>query len=152
MYWLKPLPHQILKSPPPYGGGTALPSMFLTPVGNPEVHEPSLLQNNFNPFTPIPINTRGVSKSPQVRFFKVWLSLNCFPVHQPVATNSMHLQSSSTPHLQHLQSEVHLKSSWTSTVDLFCRNSQCVKVVGCFCRWAPSWMFDRILNATWPNN
>ena len=38
----------------------------------------------------------------------------------------------------------------------FCRNSQRVKVVGYFCRRAPSWifdrMFDRILNATRPNN
>ena len=47
-------------------------------------------------------------------------SLNCFPAHQPVATNSMHFQFSYTPHLQHLQSEAHLESSGTSAVEFFC--------------------------------
>ena len=30
----------------------------------------------------------------------------------------------------------------------FCRDSQRVKAVCCFCRVAPSFMFDRALNAT----
>ena len=30
----------------------------------------------------------------------------------------------------------------------FCRGSQRVKAVGCFCRVAPSFMFDWALNAT----
>ena len=34
----------------------------------------------------------------------------------------------------------------------FCRNSRCIKVVGYFCRRAPSWMFDRILDATLSHN
>ena len=33
-------------------------------------------------------------------------------------------------------------------MELFCRNGQRVKAVGCFRRGAPSLMFDRILNAT----
>ena len=55
-----------------------------------------------------------------------------------------------TPHLQHIQSEAHLESSRTSEVELYCRNSQRIKAVGYFRRRAPSWMFDRILNATLP--
>ena len=47
-------------------------------------------------------------------------------IHQFAVTNSMHLQSTYTPHLQYLQSEVRLESSRTSAVELFCRNSQCV--------------------------
>ena len=43
-----------------------------------------------------------------------------------------------------------------TVVELFCRNSQRVKAVGYFCRRASSCisdrMFDRILNATLPNN
>ena len=35
---------------------------------------------------------------------------------------------------------------------LFCENIQRVKVVGYFRRRAPTWMFDRILNATLLNN
>ena len=34
--------------------------------------------------------------------FMVWLNFNHFLVHTPVATNSMHLQSTYTPNLQHL--------------------------------------------------
>ena len=33
-------------------------------------------------------------------------------------------------------------------VGLFCGSSQHVKVAGCFCRKAPSLMFDVVLNAT----
>ena len=64
----------------------------------------------------------------------------------------MHKQSTYTPHLQHIQSEAHLESSQTSAVELFCGNSQRIKAIGCFPRRAPSWMFDRTLNATLPNN
>ena len=77
-------------------------------------------------------------------------------IHQSAVTNSMQLQSTYTPHLQYLQLQAHLESSQTSAVKLFCRNSQRVKTVGYFCRRAPSCifgkMFDRILNATLPNN
>ena len=83
-------------------------------------------------------------------------SLNYFPVHQPVVTNSIPFQSTYIPHLQYLQSEAHLESIRTSPVEPFCENSQRVKVVGYFCRRAPSCMydrmFDRILIATLPNN
>ena len=34
----------------------------------------------------------------------------------------------------------------------FCGNSQFNKGAGYFRKRAPSWMFDRILNATLPNN
>ena len=35
---------------------------------------------------------------------------------------------------------------------IFCGNSQRLKAVAWFCRRAPSWMFDRILNTILPNN
>ena len=63
----------------------------------------------------------------------------------------MHLQSTHTIHLQHIESEAHLESS-RSLVDLFCRNSERIKAVGYFRRRAPSWMFDRVLNSTLPSN
>ena len=37
-------------------------------------------------------------KSPGVRFLMVWSNVNHFPVQQPAATNSMHLQSIHSPH------------------------------------------------------
>ena len=64
----------------------------------------------------------------------------------------MQLKYTYTPHLQYIQSKTHLESSRTSAVELFCGNKQRIKVVGYFCRRAPSWMSDRILNATLPNN
>ena len=77
-------------------------------------------------------------------------------IHQSAVTNSMHFQSTYTPHLQYLQLEAHLESSRISVVALFCRNSQCVKAAGYFHRRVPSCIFrrvfDRILNAAPPNN
>ena len=64
------------------------------------------------------------------------------PCNQPVVTNSLHLQSSYTPHLQEHQSEAYLESSQTSAVE----------AVGYFRGRAPPWMFDKILNATLSNN
>ena len=55
----------------------------------------------------------------QVRFLIVWLSLNSFRIYQPAVTDSMHLQSTYTPHLKHIQSEAHLEYSWTSGVEVF---------------------------------
>ena len=79
-----------------------------------------------------------------------------FPVHQPVVINSMHLQSTYYLHLQYLQSGAHLESSRRSAAELFSGNIQHVKIVGYFCRRAPSWMldiiFDRILNVNLSNN
>ena len=43
------------------------------------------------------------------------------------------------------QSAVHLESSQTSAAKL-------LFAADYFCRWAPSWMFDRILNGTLSNN
>ena len=110
----------------------------------------------FNPvlilLLPVQSIQAGFLSHHKKRFILVWSSLIYFPVHQPAATNSMHLQSTYTPHLQHIQSEAHLKSSRTSAVELYCGNSQRIKAVGYFRRRAPSWMFDRILNATLPNN
>ena len=37
-------------------------------------------------------------------------------------------------------------------VELFCGNSPRVKAIGYFRRRAPSWIFDKILNATLSNN
>ena len=41
-----------------------------------------------------------------------------------------------------------MESGRKSVVELFCRHSQRVKAVGCFCGGAPSLIFDRIVNAT----
>ena len=65
-----------------------------------------------------------------------------------MATNSMHLQSTHSSHLQHLQFNLHFDSSRKSVVGLFCGSSQRVKATGCFRGGAPLLMFDRILNAT----
>ena len=64
----------------------------------------------------------------------------------------MHLHSTYTPHLQHIQSEAYLKCTRTSAEELFYGNIQLIEAVGCFRRRFPSWMFDRILNATLPSN
>ena len=47
----------------------------------------------YSALTPCPITTSRISKLPQVRFLIVWSTVNCFAVHQPAATHSMHLQS-----------------------------------------------------------
>ena len=60
----------------------------------------------------------------------------------------MHLQSTYTPHLQHIQSEAHTESSRTSVVELHCGNNQRIKAIGYFRRRALSWIFDRILKTT----
>ena len=108
----------------------------------------------FNPvlilLLPVQSIQAGFLNHHKKRFLLVWSSLNYFPVHQPAATNFMHLQSTYTPHLQHIQSEAHMESSRTFAVELYCGNSQRIKAVGYFRRRAPSWMFDRILNATLP--
>ena len=80
---------------------------------------------------------------------RVRSSFNYFPAHQSAATNSIHLQSTYTPHLQYLSNRRHIQSPvehlrWS----FFCRKSRCLQTVGYFRRRAPSWMFGRILNAT----
>ena len=54
-----------------------------------------------------------------------------------------------------LSQTLFLQFSWifsgrTTAVELFCGNDQRVKAVSYFRKKAPSWMFDRILNATLP--
>ena len=46
----------------------------------------------------------------------------------------------------------HSESGQTTVMEPFCDNDQRVKAVDYFRKRAPSWMFDRILNATLPNN
>ena len=46
----------------------------------------------------------------------------------------------------------HSESCWTFAVERFYATKQRVKVVGYFWRRAPSWIFDRILNASLTNN
>ena len=60
----------------------------------------------------------------------------------------MHLQSTHTSHLKHLQLDPNLEPDRKSMVGLFWKNSYRVKAVGCFRGGAPSLIFDRILNAT----
>ena len=60
----------------------------------------------------------------------------------------MHLQSTHTPHSQRLQSDWHMEAGRRSAVEIFWRISILVKAIGCFCRGAPSLMFDGILSVT----
>ena len=46
----------------------------------------------------------------------------------------------------------HSESSRKTAVELFRDNDQRVKAVGYFSKSAPSWIFDKILNVTLPNN
>ena len=101
-----------------------------------------------NLVSPSRITTSGIPRLPEVSSLIVWSNLHSFLVHQPAATNSMHWQSTHTPHTQHLQSDPHLQSSWRSVVESFCRHSQHVKTVGYFRRGTQSLMFDWILSAT----
>ena len=79
-------------------------------------------------------------------------SLNFFSAYQPAAKNSMHLQFTFTPHLQHFLSNrrricnhvEHLQWSFFAKIVDVLRS----QVVGYFCERAPSWIFDGILNAT----
>ena len=65
-------------------------------------------------------------------------------IHQSAVTNSIHVQSIYTPHLQYLQSEAHLESSGTSAVRLFYRNSQRVKAT------ATEHKYDKLRIKNWP--
>ena len=89
-----------------------------------------------------------ITKS-KISFFPlVWSNLYHFLVHQPAATNSMHLQSTHLLNLHHPLSDPHLKSGRRSAVQLFCGNSQHVNPVDCFRRGVPSLMFDGFLYVT----
>ena len=65
-------------------------------------------------------------------------------IHQSAVTNSMHVQSIYTPHLQYLQSEANLESSGTSAVRLFYKNSQRVKAT------ATEHKYDKLRIKNWP--
>ena len=75
--------------------------------------------------------------------YTVWSNLNRFFVHQPAATNSMHVQSTHTPHSQRLQWDLHLEHGRRSAVELFCGNSLCVKTV---------WFFRCLIVDAWQNS
>ena len=81
----------------------------------------------FNLFTPNWTITSRISKSSQVRFLIVWSSLNYFTVHQPSATNSIHLHFTHTPHWQHLQSQAPLESGRKPALELFSGNFERLK-------------------------
>ena len=104
----------------------------------------------FNLVTPSLITTSDIFKSPQVRFLIVWSILNYFTVHQPAVKNSMLFKSTDIP----IYSTSNRRHIWNPAMHLrwglFCENSQFVEAVGCFREGAPSWMLDRILNATLP--
>ena len=65
------------------------------------MHKPSF----FNPvlilLLPVQSIQAGFLNHHKKRFLLVWSSPNYFPVHQPAATNFMHLQSTYTPHLHY---------------------------------------------------
>ena len=77
------------------------------------------------------------------RGFLLWSSLDYFPVHQPVATNFMRLQSTSTPHST---------SNQRRSLQLRWRFFEEIVDVGHFHRRTPSWIFDRNVIATLPDN
>ena len=118
-----------------------------TPIPHTKSHHPlfSLPTNKsrkytnqvfFSPVTPSRITTNDILKSPQVRFLIVWSYFNYFTVEHPAVRNFMRFQFSA----KHMR--------W----GIFCENSQLVEAVGCFCGGAVSWMLDRILYASLPNN
>ena len=98
----------------------------------------------FNQVTPSRITTSRISKSPQVRFFIVW----SIPCDNKFHTLAVHLHSTLTA--PPIRGTFGVRR--TSVVEPFCRNSQPVKASGFFPRGAPSWMFDRSLNATRRNS
>ena len=94
--------------------------------------------------TPSWITTSRIPKSPEVRFRIVWSNRNKLLVHQPAATNSMHLQPTQTP----IYSTSSRMRIWNSVGSLWWHFSDGFQIVDCFLIGAPSLMFDRILNAT----
>ena len=76
-----------------------------------------------NSATPSQITTNDIYISSQVIFFIVWS-------HQSAVTNSMHFQSTYIPHLQHLQSDIHMESSQASAVGPFLKKKSI-----CWGRW-----------------
>ena len=85
---------------------------------NPQTLNQTTFQIIFNPIFFSSITTTKNSQSPQVKCLIVQSILNRFPVHQPAAFNSMHLQSTYTPHLQHLSNQRsisnHVEYQWRS--------------------------------------
>ena len=69
-------------------------------------------------------------------------------MRHPVATNSIHLQSTCTEHLQRCSN---LRYIWNPVQRLqwcfFCGKSQYHKAVGCFHGLTPLWVFSRILGS-----
>ena len=116
------------------------------------MHKPSLFQSGFNTFTPSPIITSRTSKSPEEKISFSLIKPQLLPC-TPACCYKFHalavyLHSTLTAH----PIRDAMESSRTSAVELYFRNSQRVKTVGYFRRRAPSWMFNRILKATLPNN
>ena len=93
---LKSTPHTLNHHTPP---------PFLAPSHKQvqETQEPGSLQSRY----PSQITTSKNSQSPQIRCHIFRPSSNQFLVHQPATANSLHLQSTYTPHLQDL-------SNWRS--------------------------------------
>ena len=91
----------------------------------------------FNPVTPSRITTSKI------------LCILIKPQHFRQTTLEVYLQPTFTAPLQW---EVYLESSGTSAVELFCRNIERLKAAGYLRRRTLSWIFDRTLNTTLPNN
>ena len=81
---------------------TMLPTFLPLPPNKTRKHTNPVF---FNPITPCQVTTSKNCQSPQVRSLIVQWSLNYIPVHQSVAENSMHLQSTYTQYLQHLSNQ-----------------------------------------------
>ena len=117
-----------------------------------EVHEHSLFQSDFNPSTPSPINTSGISKSPQekISFSLIEPKLRpCTPAcGYKFHALAVYLHSTLTAHS--IRGTFGIQSNICGGALL--RKSQRTKAVGYFRRRALSSIFDRILNETLPNN
>ena len=108
-----------------------------SPKQVPEVHQSSL----FNPLTPSQITVSGIPKSSQVEP----QLLHC---DNKFDTLTVHPHSTLTaPSIGGI-----FEVRRTSAVEFFCGNSRRAKAVGYFPRKTPLQIFDRILNATLPNN
>ena len=89
---------------------------------------------------------------PQTRFLNQHKQIFCTlikPQHFKQTALGVYLQPTfAAP----LQLETYQESSGTSAVELSCTNNQRLKAAGYFRRRTLSWIFDKTLNATLPNN
>ena len=111
-------------------------------------HKPSLFQSGFNPFTLSPVNTSGICKLPQENISFSLIEPELLPCGYKFHALAAYLNPTFTAHP--IRSAFAIQSNICGGAFLW--KCQRIKTVVCFRRRAPSWMFERILNAALPNN